>query len=522
MPRSIIAVVVTALLLAACQDGSGASATTPLPDCSGVVDAPTADTMVGAEIDGRAFLVPSTAPVGGLYLDTTRHQFTILANSADDGPLRMLQVWFSSFHGVGTYPIAYGPYGGALYECNGEAQHGFASKSDGTDSARVTAYDSTTGHVEGTFAFLGSPLSISSDTVPVAVTGGVFNGTIRKLAVAPAPDCATTEHVPTPDTLIGAKIDGRPFLAPTAAPEAGIFLDTLSSVSGVKILTVLANMVDDGHPRTLKLWVEGFHGVGAYSIGYNFYTGAIYECDGATAHGFASRFGELGTDSLWVAAFDSVTGQIEGRFGFLGTPLSVSTDPGQVHVTDGTFHGTVRYGPATPMSTCTDYSNVPTSDTLISAEINGRSFLIPRATEWSHVGLYTADQRLTVWGVTRDGGPARVVQVWFSPFHGVGGYSIAYSSYSGGIYQCEGASPYGYWTNFDSADSAWVTSYDSTTGQIQGTFAFNGYALAVDSGTAVVTAGVFQGTVQKLAYPSASPKRGQNPSFGPAGSGSLR
>ena len=312
--------------------------------------------------------------------------------------------------------------------------------------------------------------------------------------------CSSIADLVTVAPMVGAKVNGHAFVANSWTGAGGIFLDSTGIYGAGKTLTLVGSSTAGGHLRELRVWFPFFHGVGVYSIAYGPVAGASYECDGATAHGFASS--ETGSDSAWVTAFDSASGQIKGHFSFLATPLWNSEDQGDVSVSDGTFHGMVKLAPPAQAPSCSEFENAPTSDTIVGATIDGRSFLVPGAAEGARLLLDTVQQQFTILAMTRDGGPFRALQVWVYQFHGVGAYGISFGAGEGGaIYDCVGGAgqgSYWSWPGALHADTLRVMSWDSTIGEIEGNFSFVGGSR--DSAVAV-TGGVFHGTVKKGVYP---------------------
>lgn len=144
-----------------------------------------------------------------------------------------------------------------------------------------------------------------------------------------------------------------------------------------------------------------------------------------------------------------------------------------------------------PQSTaCGDTVSTPTADTMIAAEVDGRPFLVAAGAPGAAIRLARTGQRLTLLGQDSRGSEMRGLRVWFTGFHGVGGYSLASSSGAGAFYQCGGST---HWTGVGGADSAWISAFDSTTGHLEGTFAFaspNGEGSPVQ-----VTGGRFRGEI---------------------------
>lgn len=168
------------LFLAACGEPSTGEGSALFATCSTVADAPTADTIIGAKIDGRPFLVDSAAPMFQFDLDTATGYFRISGQAGGDGPVRRLQIDLYHFHGVQGYSIQdLALEGFAVYDCNDGVQHTLWSSEVLPDTLRVEAYDSSTGQVKGTFKFLGHSMHLApGDTGLSEVTEGVFNGTV--------------------------------------------------------------------------------------------------------------------------------------------------------------------------------------------------------------------------------------------------------------------------------------------------------------------------------------------------------
>jgi hypothetical protein len=157
--------------------------------------------------------------------------------------------------------------------------------------------------------------------------------------------------------------------------------------------------------------------------------------------------------------------------------------------------------------TCPLGSSAPTADTLIGARIDGTSVLIPPGGSWSGAFFSPAGRSdLNVIGWDRAGFPAEVLQLSIRNFHGVGSYPIGYMSPPGAAFAVYGCvypgvgdhTSVSFWP-VDSAlegDSAWVTSWDSVTGRLQGTFSFHAYH-PDDLHVVPITDGTFDAIVQK-------------------------
>jgi hypothetical protein len=161
--------------------------------------------------------------------------------------------------------------------------------------------------------------------------------------------CPRASAESTTDTLLAARINGREFqVGPVDGPTigAGVYSSGisggLSANPGEGFLGVYGTTQRLDTKEHLEVVLFGFTGVGAYPLdwwstadpgsGY-----VAYDC--MTSLG-SDRTYWLGTsaDTAWVTAFDSASGEIEGRF-------AISEDPsgeGEVVVTEGLFRGVAR------------------------------------------------------------------------------------------------------------------------------------------------------------------------------------
>jgi|SRR6478736_2099868 len=146
------------------------------------------------------------------------------------------------------------------------------------------------------------------------------------------------------DTLIGATVDGRRVKLGAQPGYRGMSLtpwDLDGSADSWK-LGINGVFWRLGYLEAIQIDLAPFTGVGAYALDANSYPEsrfAAYTCYGVTTHESWWAFGTPG-DTVWVTAYDSVSGEIEGRFAFLGRPVLA---PGNdaLSVTAGEFQGSV-------------------------------------------------------------------------------------------------------------------------------------------------------------------------------------
>lgn len=175
MQRMTFAGFAALLLLASCDQG--------LPQESVGVNS------VSARIDGRVFHARGDDRFGVLpreesvRIETTDSGFNLVAIHRRLGCQEIVQIWLYPFVGAGTYPLfpdttlARSPRGGAVVAClDSSATYWAFEYPSAHDTAFVTAYDSVTGRIEGSFHFVGVREG-TADSVPV--TDGVFEGTAR-------------------------------------------------------------------------------------------------------------------------------------------------------------------------------------------------------------------------------------------------------------------------------------------------------------------------------------------------------
>jgi hypothetical protein len=136
------------------------------------------------------------------------------------------------------------------------------------------------------------------------------------------------------DTLLSASIDGRQVvITPEGHRWNGLWWDDYG--------TILALSAWDEEARgweVMQLMLYDFRGVGAYPIdGRNGFPHGyiIYEYQFGADEGSYWSDLDFG-DTIWVTAFDSLSGRIEGRF-----EATIPGDGDTVELTDGYFNGAV-------------------------------------------------------------------------------------------------------------------------------------------------------------------------------------
>lgn len=150
--------------------------------------------------------------------------------------------------------------------------------------------------------------------------------------------CPNGPSEPTPDTLIGARVDGRSVLVRDGSSRSIAILDSSD------YLVIFGWRIEDTPPQIIDLRFYGFHGVGSYPIADLWGPGrafAAYGCgydndwDGHVTY-WPLPTGMAG-DSAWVTEWDSVSGRLRGTFSF----HSSDSEGGLVTISDGTFDARV-------------------------------------------------------------------------------------------------------------------------------------------------------------------------------------
>jgi hypothetical protein len=136
--------------------------------------------------------------------------------------------------------------------------------------------------------------------------------------------------------LASARIDGRPLSVALDADERNGLIRVESPVVTVQMIAFRPSL---GGGEGVHLWLDGFHGVGAYPVVEDYLPGnamAGYwqesDFDPTSCWGRESQ-----GDTVWVTAYDSLAGTIEGNF-----QLTCVRVGDEIEVTDGGFRGTIR------------------------------------------------------------------------------------------------------------------------------------------------------------------------------------
>ena len=141
--------VLATLVLAACGDVDP-------PECTTAPSAPTADTSVAFQVDGRPVVLQTTGWSPGFYQDTARGSAYLSAWSGTVGDYDWIAVDFSGFHGAGAYPVhtswSEAPHAAITYGCSGMNGELWTGEELVPDTVYVTAYDSVSTQIEGTFS----------------------------------------------------------------------------------------------------------------------------------------------------------------------------------------------------------------------------------------------------------------------------------------------------------------------------------------------------------------------------------
>jgi hypothetical protein len=152
-PRSRIFVfggaVLAALVLAACGDVDP-------PECTTAPSAPTADTTMSFQLSGRPVVLDTAGWSPGFYHDTTRGYAYLTAWSGTMEDYDWLAIQINDFHGAGAYPVhtswSEAPYAAITYGCSGMNGELWTGEELVPDTVYVTAYDSVSTQIEGTFS----------------------------------------------------------------------------------------------------------------------------------------------------------------------------------------------------------------------------------------------------------------------------------------------------------------------------------------------------------------------------------
>ena len=166
--------VFAALLLAACGDVDP-------PECTTAPSAPTADTSVTFQVDGRPVILETTGWSPGFYHDTTGGEAILPAWSGTLEDYDWLAIRIHKFHGTGAYPVYVGgtaePFASIDYGCRAENVEQWLGKELVPDTVYVTTYDSVSTLIEGTFSARLTGYRYGGD---VQLTDGSFRGLLPR------------------------------------------------------------------------------------------------------------------------------------------------------------------------------------------------------------------------------------------------------------------------------------------------------------------------------------------------------
>lgn len=171
--RSTILVVAVTILSAACS-------VAPVAENGSDDQPPPSDTALRAVVNGRSLVWSSTGAIFRLHESLGWSDLAILGGWRTGGSLEHIQVSLSDFHGVGVYVLDSNshPYSGVgiydIMDTLGHNQTSWWSAGRVADTAWVTAYDSTSGNIEGSFRYVG----VNGSPDSVVVDSGVFKGTV--------------------------------------------------------------------------------------------------------------------------------------------------------------------------------------------------------------------------------------------------------------------------------------------------------------------------------------------------------
>ena len=136
------------------------------------------------------------------------------------------------------------------------------------------------------------------------------------------------------DPLVSAQIDGRPVVVSLDAWKG----NGLVLVDGPgRTVSMIAYRPGILGAEGMQFWLDGFHGVGAYPVTGDGSPGTSWTVywKGPLETG-KSYWGDTETgDTVWVASYDTLTREIEGRFSMRGW------NGDTVRVTNGHYHGTL-------------------------------------------------------------------------------------------------------------------------------------------------------------------------------------
>jgi hypothetical protein len=139
--------VLATLVLAACGDVDP-------PECTTAPSAPTADTTMSFQLNGRPVVLDTAGWSPGFYQDTTRGYAYLTAWSGTLEDYDWLAIQINDFHGAGAYPVHTSwsevPYASITYGCSGVRGVLWTGDELLPDTLYVTTYDSVSTLIEGT------------------------------------------------------------------------------------------------------------------------------------------------------------------------------------------------------------------------------------------------------------------------------------------------------------------------------------------------------------------------------------
>ena len=141
--------VLAALVLAACGDHDP-------PECDTAPSPPTADTTMAFLVDGRPVALDTAGWSPGFVQDSSSGDAYLSAWSGTLASYDWLAIQLSKFHGAGAYPVrtswSESPYASITYGCSAVAGELWTGEEPVPDTVYVTAYDSASAQIEGTYS----------------------------------------------------------------------------------------------------------------------------------------------------------------------------------------------------------------------------------------------------------------------------------------------------------------------------------------------------------------------------------
>lgn len=320
-----------------------------------VIDTLPGDTALRVIVNGRS-MVWSGADTNAVILlerGVQADYLSVIGQRSTGGSHEIVQILLDGFDGVGAYVLddrGYGHSGVGIYDIRDSlGESSWWSDGRVADTAWVTSYDSSSGHIEGTFRFVGRHFGAHVDSV--VVDSGTFKGMVKEFTPT-IPDCVSdslvgdchtydttpcrgTVNPATSDTSVGAEVNGNPWMMSSTWPHNWSYIETRQ---GPIYLSIGGGLRSDSAGATaerLQVWVYGFKGPGVYPMrrnATNGYSYGVYQCAPD------QEFIPLGWpgDQVTVASWDSVTGEVAGSFQFRASRIDGSG--AGVRVTNGAFH----------------------------------------------------------------------------------------------------------------------------------------------------------------------------------------